>query len=409
MSLFSIKRVLKLNDEEFKILCLKCNSKLIRNEQSIYKIIKILISHLYRFLFNKIPKQKNNDILILKENLYEEFTAKTSRRFDHIVKHHKDIIASKISQINCTIIDVCYYISRIFIFIILYLTVKKDQRVFLCKIAIDYFIGDIFANYLINLKPKKVIFYGGSYYLLYYFMSIYLSRKNIITSIYLGSPILTNDDFMYINEVNLFHKWQICEIKKYIYADRYLNGKSQHYFLVPKYTEKHKNKKANIAIYSSGMYCRDRLHFDHPDTLNTFKNNEILLKQFVNIYSQKYPELNFKIFLHFGIETIETAKDFYKDILEHDNVKLFEEFGSQKYFNEFEIGLSNISATLFERLDGGHKSCFVFPNREYNIFKTSELSNIVIDNFDNAIEIVERLRKIDRNQYFEKIKYCEVL
>jgi hypothetical protein len=407
MSTNYLAKIYQLDENELIQLDRKCHAAIKRKSLSVSSILRHCIRQIQRQMqkTNRIFLCKS--ILVLNPKLKDNFN-KDILRYEKILRRFEEVQPASFSDVSLGWRDTLLHTRALIRFIFLYWRCTKAQKDLLKRTYKDYFSASMMSHFLEKMEPSTVIFYGGSYYIMYFFMAIIIRRNGAKRVLYLNSPLLDNDDIMNVDEVVLYHRWQRDNAKNMICAKKYTIGGCESIHLVPPYRRSDRKKRDSMAIYSSGVHARHKLDFDMEERLREFRLNEELMRKLMERYARLYPNLCFSIFLHPGIEDFDGAQQFYGRLLYLPNVRISDDGRSQDSFDDYELGISNISATLFERIEGGHKSCFVFPSGFCDIFRKTALSSIVVENYDNAIERIENMRLMPRSEYFKSIGFSEV-
>ena len=407
MSRSNLTKICHLREDQLLGLVRKCDSAIKRKKFTASSIVRYCVTLLVRLWANRkaIPPCKN--ILVLSPRLKRSFE-EDILRYEKILKRFDGVQPVSLSDARLGMLDILAHTKALIEFVFFYRKCTKGQKDILGRTYKDYFSAMVMAGFLKKIVQEHVIFYGGSYYTTYFFMAIKLREGGIKTIIYLNSPLLDRDDIMYVDEVVLYHSWQRDHAKKILRADKYTLGSCECSYLVPPYRRSDERKRNSVAIYSSGTYIRYRLNFHRRERLREYLSSEVLMTKVMESYARKYASIVLRIFLHPGIEDRGEARQFYSRLLCLANVRISDDGRSQDSFDDYELGISSISATLFERIEGGHKSCFVFPSRFFDVFRVTPLRNIVVENYDNAIERIECMRLMPRSEYFKSIGFSEV-
>lgn len=253
-----------------------------------------------------------------------------------------------------------------------------------------------------NFHPSQCYFYGFGYKVITFFLATFLQNNKINNSIFINNLVISASSVLSIDEVIVTNKWSakaivntnLISYKSIIIANdfNYNNFKENKLF------------KKKIAIYSSGIYMRKK-GFIHDNVYNQMLENEIRLFEIVKLYAMNKKELSFTIFIHPNVENFNEAITHYSDLLSYPNISLQpKNVSSCDTFGLYEIGISNVSTTLIDRLTQGYKSVFVFPGNFSNDLKNLGLGFIVVDKECDNIDTLERLRLMNRTDYFNIIE-----
>ena len=311
-----------------------------------------------------------------------------------------------LSDLNICVLDAVIMWMFVFKYYFLYLISNKEFKTNFHTCFIPYIHAKIailcFKKYKNN---SKLFIYGNSFFIINFFLSCFAKKLDIFTTCYVSAPAITNSDTLIADEVITSNPWY--SFPNYVTSQifpgaKIIGGKTEYYALVPDCTSK-KSKSKKIAIYSGAMYKRIEVGL-HQDMLaqEMFQNEERM--KFVLVeYAIKHPNLKFTIFPH-PMENIEESLMFWKELVSFDNVELLDpKIQSCNSYNEYEIGISTQSNTLFERLEKGHKSIFLFPSSYFKPLIKTPLNKILIFEENHVFEKIESLRNMSNINFLSKI------
>jgi hypothetical protein len=330
-----------------------------------------------------------------------------------IIGYNQNISIFSMQDIRLNLLKTLHILLKLFQIIISYSFFDNNGKKLCDTVLFSYVQAMIIVHFVTDVKPERIIFHGWSYNISSSLACMFLTNRfGLATSFFIASPICDYRDCLRADEIIFNNKWQKCflDIEPPIFIFKsYRIAKIENYYSIPSFTGKNGNyRRNNVAIYSSGIYNRDLLDFDNKENLGEWKKSELSLKRFIIEYAKKRTNLSFHLFLHPHAETKESALIFYESFLKLPNVMLAEgHHRSMVRFDEFEIGIGNFSMTLFERLDKGHKSLFLFSNAIMSSFLKTSLSYIIQDN--PSFDKIDQFRQMDHKEYFKTIDYSEVL
>jgi hypothetical protein len=290
-----------------------------------------------------------------------------------------------------------------------YSFVSGKSRSLLSRVALARAKAWLAFQRILGLSPRKVVSIGMSYDLRRYFLSCWLAEKTGITSVaYISRAFLSVHDSMIADEVILGNEW-VYEIRERFGA-KLVAGKTTYlhnvnFPSIGRPTAANDDYRKNrVAFYSSGMYARLELSFGSAEYMQGEVRRESLLFGLLRDYAVSYPEVTIVIFPHPSVETEASASRQYGSLLTLGNVMLRPPGRtSAGLYDEFELGVSTGSNTIFERLEAGHKGLFVYPIQPLLVYKGSSLAPVVLEEAQSEPDRLDYFRRIDRRAFFELI------
>ena len=406
-----LKKILLLTDEGLSILIEKINDSTINYKKT--HILKFVLSVFRRIvLYKSFMSHKSDDsvaTLLCLENIHYK-DDKLKRNVKRLFEIEKDVrIFNLDSEPVLTIkerLKICMYTV---ITVCIYILLQKDKRDILTKVIRQKVKAWISYQGILNINPKKVILIGMSYNLRRFFLSYWLTNNQYIKSVYyINRPFISKKDNMICDELILSNKWAyevFNSINVKIICNKISFLHNINYAEIPKISAKNINiRKKRIAFYMSGAYMRKELGFTIISFIQRELEREISVINLLKHYAISYTQLDFVIFPHPSVETEDSARYHYQYLLKLENIHIRTEGKkSAELYDEYELGISSGSNTIFERIEAGHKGLFVYPIPSLEVYKKSSLGHIILDGIHVTPKNIEYFRNLEHNTFFDLI------
>jgi len=307
---------------------------------------------------------------------------------------------------DLTVIEGLQAVASVLAALCLFLLLSKPSRDLLSRVLLKKTRAWISSRAILSQHPRKVILVGMGYDLRRFFLAFWLrERQSIPSAPYISRPFLSAHDSVIADEIILGNRWafeafQKMAAKLVFNRITYLHNKN--YPTIAKRSARNAEfRKNRVAFYMSGAYVRGELSFSTKEFQLDEVRRESLVLDLLRRYAMQYPQLTFVIFPHPSVETEASAREHYRQLLELPNVSIRPPGkSSAELYDEFEIGVSSGSNTVFERLEAGHKGLFVYPIQPLLAYAESSLAPIILR--DPVVEPsrIDHFRTIDHIAFF---------
>jgi len=265
------------------------------------------------------------------------------------------------------------------------LLLPRAERQLVDKVSLPYVQAVIAFDRLAARQPKKIIWVGHSYGLPTFFLSAWFkSAADVFSCYYINRAFVSHQDNLAANEVMLGNAWALSAYRQAgaRFDAEKITGFHNIYFpgISSAREEGRALRKSRVAVYCSGAYARMELGVHTSDYLKRELEEEALFLDEVRCMAIAMPDVSFTLFYHPSVETRETARSHYRELLALANVALNPEgVRSSQCHHLYELGMSRGSNVIFERLEAGHKALFVRPIRQITDYRASSLGPVIFD------------------------------
>lgn len=360
-------------------------------------------------LFVSKKHEEGGKTLLCLDKVHFNDVLKVSNVRDLFANERNAVVHNLDAKNAVSVFEALKVVSMSITILFVYGLLPKESRELLCKVFLKRVKAWISYQRILVENPKKVILVGKSYDLRRFFLAYWLrSNRCIDSAFYINRPFMNRYDDIISNEIILSNQWAY-QIRDRLHAKLIYNKitylHNLYYPAIEKRSVKNtKARKNRVAFYMSGAYMRQKIGF----ATEAFTRNEVLREakviELLRRYATTYPQLEFVIFPHPNVETEDSARHHYKNLLILENISIRPPGkSSAELYDEYELGISSGSNTTFERLESGHKGLFVYPSNSMLVYKESSLAPVVFVDASKDLEKIEYLRKIDHNRFFSLI------
>ena len=269
----------------------------------------------------------------------------------------------------------------------------------------------ILVHQAVRCRATDLILWGQLYSPFQLFVASYARQAEVSTLACESGVFFAPRLAMSADELWLPHPWGVREaVEAGIYrSGRIAIAHSHDYYRPRSASASPAHVGSQIAFYSSGAYIREAYSFDSPDFLTRFRAAETRIWHAMLRYAQAYPNLHFTVKLHpieKRAEHRQAVERHFAQSLALRNVAIsWDADPSRNSYEHYELGLGYLSTTLYERLELGLKSAFLYTGDYPSAPVRSDLRFAMCDESDDdkLLAWLEQRRTMPRDVFCEKI------
>lgn len=374
----------------------------------------IILRYTYRELLRiiKLPVNKisnRNKVLLINDGEKGVLNATNI-----LIQNKVENNFSKTSHETIAHFSLFHKIQLIILLIISYPFITLIQKRFSNKLnvlSLPNIISNCFIikSQVINRFDKVYLF--GCYKPETNLISLILQKNNIETAFFVsGTPLVYFFQNIVCNELLISNPYQIDEIKNKVLKNAHFETfKLLKPLKLSSFTNFYSTPPPSntIAIYTSGIWKRKKAKLPF---IAEMEINESHLFNYLSTFLEKRPHYALTILFHpiekQNMQDYEYAKKYYQKKLDNKTVIKFEPMSCNTIdlFSKFDVALSIISNTIYERLYCGYKVLFVNTEKDGMFpIENSSLFNICVDSYDSFVNKLQTVLNYKTEEYFKEL------